>query len=215
MLTIVFATDNNINAVFVLLACTTKDICLNIFIFFLKAEFHPTRPPSNSTPLQVDTESFFDKKFEFISDNWLLPCESLLFKTEKFFYEPLEKLKDELNRTKNKLNDYELQEWNQHTTRRNPANEIIIKVRSLKCEFVTNAWCKMFEILNTYPVVDPSKKSVKSIHLCEAPGGFITSLNHYLKQHNRLVEFTWTATTLNPYYEGKNWKKFFWIYRPH
>jgi cap2 methyltransferase len=114
------------------------------------------------------------------------------------------KLKEELNATKNRLNHYELEEWNRHTTARNPANEIVTSIKRSGCEFVTNAWCKMYEILGTYPVVNPDNVEVKSMHLCEAPGGFITALNHFLKQNNPKVQFTWTATTLNPYYEGNS-----------
>jgi cap2 methyltransferase len=62
----------------------------------------------------------------------------------------------------------------------------------------------MYEILGTFPVVNPESEEVKSMHLCEAPGGFITALNHFLKQNNPKVRFTWTATTLNPYYEGNS-----------
>ena len=39
-----------------------------------------------------------------------------------------------------------------------------------------------------------SAKDYNSVHLCEAPGVFITSLNH------SDVTCNWMATTLNPHY---------------
>ena len=47
-------------------------------------------------------------------------------------------------------------------------------------------------------------KTLHSIHICEAPGAFVCSLNHYLKtQRDReSVIWKWLATSLNPHYEG-------------
>ena len=47
-------------------------------------------------------------------------------------------------------------------------------------------------------------KQFTSVHLCEAPGGFITSLNHALVLHHPEVVWNWMATTLNPHYEGND-----------
>lgn len=41
-----------------------------------------------------------------------------------------------------------------------------------------------------------------SLHLCEAPGAFVTCLNRYLKIYLPKIDWDWIATTLNPYYEG-------------
>ena len=43
-----------------------------------------------------------------------------------------------------------------------------------------------------------SAKDYNSVHLCEAPGVFITSLNH------SDVTWNWMATNLNPPYEGND-----------
>lgn len=43
-----------------------------------------------------------------------------------------------------------------------------------------------------------------SVHLCEAPGAFVASLNHFLGTHRKDCSWKWRAFTLNPYYEGNN-----------
>nr|AEX62617.1 putative FtsJ-like methyl transferase [Moumouvirus Monve] len=47
-------------------------------------------------------------------------------------------------------------------------------------EMITNAWIKMYEILYHFPTLIPDKKDITTFHLCEAPGAFISSTNHYL-----------------------------------
>lgn len=69
-------------------------------------------------------------------------------------------------------------------------------------EFLTQAWTKFYECASTYNVVPAEAikdKKLVSLHLCEAPGAFITSLNHYLKTNHQdlkvgsVIELTITA----------------------
>ena len=61
----------------------------------------------------------------------------------------------------------------------------------------------MHEILWTFKnVVPESDLKLMSVHLCEAPGGFVASLNHFLGTHRMDCSWQWKAITLNPYYEG-------------
>ena len=59
-------------------------------------------------------------------------------------------------------------------------------------------------MLWTFKVVPESAVKFNSVHLCEAPGAFITCLNHYLKTHRPDCHWKWKAITLNPYYEGND-----------
>ncbi|AFX92707.1 putative FtsJ-like methyltransferase [Megavirus courdo11] len=72
--------------------------------------------------------------------------------------------------------------------------------RSLKNEFnaelVTNAWIKLYEILHEFNYLIPDKMIIKTFHLCEAPGAFISATNHYLDTINKKLD--WYAQTLNP-----------------
>ena len=110
---------------------------------------------------------------------------------------------DELNRTKSLLNEKPLSQWHMHTKKQNPAGKVLEKVRKSACnpELLTQAWCKFTEILNRFELVDLD--SLKSCHLCEAPGAFVTALNHHLRSKSPPVKaWDWMASTLHPHYEG-------------
>lgn len=136
-----------------------------------------------------DINRYFNKKFTFYKNsNWCLPDITKCYTAEIYEYAPTVNLKKELNRVKSKLNDYQIEEWSQHTKKRNTAGDIIWKIKNeIQCEFVTQAWTKFFEIINSYDFVhsdapnNKDRKEFSSVHLCEAPGAFISSLNHYLK----------------------------------
>ncbi|GBP17321.1 Cap-specific mRNA [Eumeta japonica] len=95
-----------------------------------------------------------------------------------------------------------------HTRRRNPAGEVGWKVKCvINPEFLTQAWTKFYECACTYNII-PNQvlvdKKMVSLHLCEAPGAFIASLNHFLQSNFQGIEWHWAASTLNPYYEGNS-----------
>ena len=124
-------------------------------------------------------ETLFEKRFEYecsqvqlieagckLSCDW--SCQDYL------------NMKDELNNLKNELNDKDNITWHKHTRACNPACKIAPEIRSrYKPELCTQAWCKFYEIANTFLHFDPNQP-LFSVHLCEAPGAFITSLNQYL-----------------------------------
>ncbi|XP_070499114.1 cap-specific mRNA (nucleoside-2'-O-)-methyltransferase 2 [Chironomus tepperi] len=162
----------------------------------------------NKSQWKMDLFNNFNKKHSFKNDNCVLPAAEYFFQegipVEN--YEPLQTIKRILNFVKSKLNNYKIEEWGEHTKRRNPAQQIVYHLKnSIKAEFVTQAFAKFFECINSYPMIDDNLgDKFFSVHLCEAPGAFITSLNHYLKLHHPQTKFEWIATTLNPYYEGNS-----------
>ncbi|XP_030557827.1 cap-specific mRNA (nucleoside-2'-O-)-methyltransferase 2 [Drosophila novamexicana] len=155
--------------------------------------------------IREEVEQLFEKKFQYQKPKtsaWLLPQQEPLF-SEFYQYESLQELKEQLNRIKSKLNNYGVQEWSTHTNRRDPSGEISWRLKNeTKAEFVTVAWCKIFECMHRFPLV--TQPELNSLHLCEAPGAFVAALNHYLhsvyKQDE--IKWRWRSTTLNPYYEG-------------
>ncbi|KAH8402465.1 hypothetical protein KR009_012205, partial [Drosophila setifemur] len=156
---------------------------------------------------QSDLEQLFEKKFQYQkprgNGDWVLPSEDQPIFSEFYQFEALQGLREQLNGVKSRLNDYGVQEWSAHTNRRDPSGEVSWRLKNeTKAEFVTVAWCKLFECLHRYPLVQGPV--MNSLHLCEAPGAFIASLNHYLHSTYREeeIQWRWRSTTLNPYYEG-------------
>lgn len=98
------------------------------------------------------------------------------------------------------LDEVPLNRWHYHTNRMDIANTVMGHVtKYFNPEFSSRAWGKMFEMLCSYEIVpDPvfteaiaisedkerkkrgDKVAFDTVHLCEAPGAFISALNHFL-----------------------------------
>ncbi|XP_022113070.2 cap-specific mRNA (nucleoside-2'-O-)-methyltransferase 2 [Pieris rapae] len=164
---------------------------------------------TDSEDFDEELHDLFNKKYQFsFNSEWILPKQESWFSAPSWKVAGLETLKSRLNFHKSQLNDFSIEEWSSHTRRRNPAGEVSWKVRCLvNPEFLTQAWTKFYECACTYSIIPleaTEEKKMVSLHLCEAPGAFITSLNHFLKQHNNNLQWKWLASTLNPYYEGNS-----------
>ncbi|KAB0791476.1 hypothetical protein PPYR_03276 [Photinus pyralis] len=158
--------------------------------------------------LQVENvDHYFNKKFSFRPNSkWSLPREAY-----KHPPEPIESLRDmkvSLNACKGQLNRFALTEWSNHTKFTDPSSSIIETISSTcKVELLTQAWCKFYECLYNYPIVSRTSietRTLNSLHLCEAPGAFISALNYFLYAKHPWIKWRWRASTLNPYYEGNS-----------
>ena len=141
----------------------------------------------------------------------LSPCDppeatDIVYKATYWKDERLQSMKKRLNETKSQLNNLPLDKWHKHTRKLNPAALVPAFVKkSANPELVTQAWLKFHECFHVYSLgPGPEAKQFTSVHLCEAPGAFITSLNHALVLHHPEVVWNWMATTLNPHYEGND-----------
>lgn len=156
--------------------------------------------------LETLVDGLFKKQFHIDNTDFVIPKPENMFAESPWEIPELQKLKTQLNEIKNRLNDYNISDWHRHTTRRNRAGDVQWRLRKeIDPEFLTQAWCKFYENISLFPLIPKSAmedKKLLSVHLCEAPGAFITSLNHWLKLNAPIVEWDWIATTLNPYYEG-------------
>lgn len=161
---------------------------------------------SYSDEVREEVDALFGKRFRFKDEyeQWILPAAETMFREELFEVNKLLKVKEQLNSTKAKLDDKEIISWHKHTYFTNRAGIIIPAVRrDYNPEMCTQGWVKFHEILLQYvPLVPESTTKLHSVHLCEAPGGFVASLNHFLKTHRVDCDWKWKAMTLNPYYEG-------------
>jgi cap2 methyltransferase len=155
----------------------------------------------------ADADSYFGRHFSFQrSSEWKLPSTDEFFQSAPFAVDEMKTMKTNLNSTKSKLDDIELTSWHRHTRETNPAGDVTRHLkRVVKAELCTQAWAKFHEIVSTYRLVpDHAGGTLYTVHLCEAPGAFVASLNHYLKSHYVGLEWQWMASTLNPFYEGNS-----------
>lgn len=163
---------------------------------------------SYSDEVREEVDELFSKKFRFKDEQeeWNIPAADIMYHDKLFTIKRLLKLKEQLNETKAKLNDKELISWHRHTHFTNRAGIIVPAVRrDFNPEMCTQGWVKFHEILLHYgSLVSEATTKLNSVHLCEAPGAFIASLNHFLKTHRMDCDWKWRAMTLNPYYEGGN-----------
>jgi hypothetical protein len=60
-------------------------------------------------------------------------------------------------------------------------------------EMITNAWLKMYEMIDMFL---GNNRKVTSFHICESPGAFISCINH--ATFNKNMECEWMAQTLKP-----------------
>lgn len=170
--------------------------------------------------LDYNIDTLFEKSF-LISDSqgqtetYTLPNPTSVFKEPPWQLENLQMLKASLNEMKSRLNNFDLCEWQQHTSQMNKAGDIVNTVKkNIQAELVTQAWCKFYEIASKFFLIplnqiccEKNGNSFSSVHLCEAPGAFVTALNHWLKTNAPDVKWNWLATTLNPYCEGHSYDR--------
>ena len=141
------------------------------------------------TSILEKLNTHFEKKFKYSAE--LSCCEQSLIEHIKKGSSPwclkeLQEHKKKLNSVKTKLSDFEVLHWHEHTQKTNIAGLIASYLRRhYHPELCTQAWCKFHEIVNSYGIVTENEQSLCSLHLCEAPGAFITSLNHYVKSKSK------------------------------
>jgi len=77
---------------------------------------------------------------------------------------------------------------------------------------ITTDWLKMYEVINLFNLIKINKSInsniYKTFHLCEAPGNFISAINHYLKTETSIKNYDWYAQTLNLNKELYNFTSF-------
>ncbi|XP_072374747.1 cap-specific mRNA (nucleoside-2'-O-)-methyltransferase 2 isoform X2 [Scyliorhinus torazame] len=163
----------------------------------------------SSFSVSNEIKELFNKRFTFKNPSdkpWCLSDVGEVQTGESCHSTELQKLKESLNNVKNELGDKELAKWHQHTAFTNRAGKVMSYVRRfMNAELCTQAWCKFHEILGTFHLLPEElckNENLNTVHLCEAPGAFIASLNHYLRSHRKPWKWQWFANTLNPYNEG-------------
>ncbi|XP_040899258.1 cap-specific mRNA (nucleoside-2'-O-)-methyltransferase 2 isoform X1 [Toxotes jaculatrix] len=159
----------------------------------------------------TEVQGLFSKVRTYVkppNGEWSIPDPNAALRHPAEEHCRLQALKVSLNAVKNQLSDKNVQVWHQHTNSTNRAGKVIAAVRSAaNAEICTQAWCKFYEILGTFNLLPGEalqSGELNTVHLCEAPGAFITALNHYIKtnESTRYCDWSWAANTLNPYHEA-------------
>lgn len=172
-------------------------------------QFNAMVAPDPETLTEI--QGLFNKVQTYVKPSngeWSIPEPNVALRQQAEEHSRLQALKASLNAVKNRLSDKNVQVWHQHTNSTNRAGKVITAVRSAaNPEICTQAWCKFYEILGTFSLLpDEALQSgeLNTVHLCEAPGAFITALNHYIKtsEFTRYCDWSWAANTLNPYHEA-------------
>ena len=89
--------------------------------------------------------------------------------------------------------------WGAHTSFTNRAGNVVRHIRQSQgeVELCTTAWAKMYESIVTFDLLPESgmmpsgsatvghvaggSPAVGTVHLCEAPGAFISASNHFIR----------------------------------
>ena len=64
-------------------------------------------------------------------------------------------------------------------------------------KYVAQSWIKMYEIIKYFNIIPDTYNTYNTFHLCEAPGNFISAINHYIKTKTYIKNFDWCAHSLN------------------
>lgn len=183
---------------------------------------YPLLEYTDVVQVQMEAQDHFKKSFTFSppSPGWKLPSPHTMYTAPIWQKEELQEMKASLNAVKQQLGTKDVAVWHAHTTNTNPSQRVCHAIkRHAYPEMLTQAWLKFYEIVNGYPLVpaeeegdvreislsptmvEESRATFSSVHLCEAPGAFISALNHYLTLNHPKLKWQWLGNTLNPYYE--------------
>lgn len=82
---------------------------------------------------------------------------------------------------------------------RGKINNLAVEARKITGnDNISQAWLKMYEILADTKLINKRKGTLRSFHLCEAPGSFIDCLNYYIRTKTNIDKFEWNAQSLKP-----------------
>lgn len=118
----------------------------------------------------------------------------------------LQKQENNLKFTKRILDTFEGKRWKEVTSYTKKLSTLKKEISEKYVELdVSQAFLKLYEVLETYDLIPKENSSFRSFHFCEFPGQFILSTNHYIMTKTKIKEHYWTGQSLNPR-SGKNQK---------
>jgi hypothetical protein len=67
--------------------------------------------------------------------------------------------------------------------------------KKFNAQHVTNAFLKMFELLNIFELIPKNKKTFRHFDNAAFPGAFVIATNHYMRTKRKKVEYDWYASS--------------------
>lgn len=106
-------------------------------------------------------------------------------------------------------------QWERLARTSNPATQVHFDLRkNFQVEMSTVAFVKMYESIvacDLLPDDSPclgktpdGRPAAVTLHVCEAPGAFISATNHFMHTHRLGWDWRWVGNSLNPHFEGND-----------
>lgn len=117
-------------------------------------------------------------------------------------YPEMKKIKESLNNVKSKLDDIysspkSTQNFETITLKLDLYRKLkYVLTEQYNAEGSTNAFLKLYEMLEANKEIFEGKKEIVSFHICELPGGFVFALNHFIKTKFPKTKLTWFAESI-------------------
>jgi hypothetical protein len=117
------------------------------------------------------------------------------------FINKLQEFARRIHVTHQALDTRDIDRWDlaRHSRFYTPANKQLHLLKYIQDKYNigsgSQAWLKMYEMIIDLKLFKHQDK-LQTFHLCEAPGNFISAINHYMRTMRPNVEFTWSAQSL-------------------
>ena len=152
---------------------------------------------------QEQVEQLFNNVIRFRGNHWKLPEAGELFYSKPEDHEKLAKLAERLSQALEHGQQFEQHLWEKHLHFMHKGGIVLPKIRSeFEPELCVSTWLDMQLILWTFSLIPAECSRLQSLHLYDASGARIASLNQYLKSHRSDCEWAWKGMSWNPYFEG-------------
>lgn len=129
----------------------------------------------------------------------LLPVNEIILNTyyNEIYNNIFSNLSNELNKTKDLLNEIPLEDFYMLSKMHNPYYKLSIQLKNnFNIQFVTNAVLKMYELISQFNLIKQFKnKNINVFCNAELPGGFIIAINHYIKTYYPDKKLNWAASS--------------------
>ncbi|KAK6752823.1 hypothetical protein RB195_003931 [Necator americanus] len=150
----------------------------------------------------LDHTAILDREFCLRRKGAWSDCPSLEPLSLKIIQDEINDLKVQISTVCTDVDDG-LRKWRLHTQNTHPLSMAPRLLRDQhNCYGTSQAYCKFLEILRRYPLIHSRRRQLRSFHLCEAPGHFVTSLDRFLCTFYPKMHWYWEANSLNPHHEG-------------